>query len=153
MPLNFLNQGTPTLASSVPFGDTSSGFDRRCSVADIFALLTPPSGLDGFATQYSAPNATGYITTVVAPATGLLGTWLLMTPVADYAVGTIILPIGKDGIEVLVSSTHALTALTVTGASVGAAAQPVNGAPTALAVNGFFRLRFDGVNNSWFRIG
>jgi hypothetical protein len=29
----------------------------------------------------------------------------------------------------------------------------VNGAPTTLAANAFFRLRFDGVFNAWYRIG
>ena len=29
----------------------------------------------------------------------------------------------------------------------------VNGAPTTLAANSFFRLRFDGVFKAWYRVG
>jgi hypothetical protein len=79
--------------------------------------------------------------------------WLALTPTGTIASLTVVLPIGSDGQEVLVSTTQALTSLTVTGATVGASPQPVNGAPTTMAANAFFRLRFDGVSSSWYRVG
>ena len=54
----------------------------------------------------------------------------------------------KDGQEVLVTSTQAVTALTVSGNG-----STVYGAPSALTANAFFKLRFDGVVKAWYRIG
>lgn len=146
--INNLNAATPTTAAQIPFYDPSSGQDRRMSVLDLLALLT--SAVLGFVTQYAAPNVSGY-TVLVAPPVQGQSMWLLITPLAGYAAMTINLPVGSNGQEVLVSCTQAITALTVTGATVGAGAQPVNGAPTTLTANTAFRLRFDGVANSWYR--
>lgn len=104
---------------------------------------TTPSGID-LLTQYAAPSATGFTATV-----GVSNTWLVLTPAAAYATGTIALPVADHGDEVLVNSTQAVTTLTVS-------AQPgdsVVGAPTTLAANGFFRLRYDEVLNRYYRVG
>lgn len=150
MAIERLNQGTPSSASQIPFFDTGNGVDRRMSVSDLATLIQSllTSG-GGMVTQYAAPNATGFSVTVSPPTDGA-AVWLLMTPAAGYAAGTVVLPASAvDGQEVLVSCTQAVTALTVNGN--GAAA--VYGAPAALAANDFFRLRYDGVLTSWFRIG
>lgn len=150
MPIRDLNQGAIALDSQIPFGDTPNGQDRRASLADLLALLTDGGGV---VTQYAAPNVSGFAVNASVPS-GNSGVWVLSTPTADFAALTLNLPAGLDGMEVSMSSTHAVTgALSVVGATVGAAAQPVNGAPATLAANGFFRLRFDGVNGSWYRRG
>lgn len=130
---------------------TQNGDARKASItvlaAAVQALMTAPGNLQ---TQYFAPNATGY-NVLVAPVQNGASVWLLMTPTVDFAAGTITLPAlatVQDGQEVLVSSTHAVTALTVAGN--GAVA--VNGAPTSLVANDRFRLRYDGVSQSWYRI-
>lgn len=100
----------------------------------------------GLITQYAAPNATGFTVTIAPPTDGS-SMFLLLTPTGAFAAGTITLPTNaKDGQEVLVTCTQAVTALTVNGGT-------VNGAPTALTANGFFRLRYDGVFKNWYRIG
>lgn len=104
----------------------------------------------GFETQYSAPSATGFSVTI-NPITDGGDVFLLLTPAAGYAAGTITLPAQAecvDGQEVLVSCTQSVTTLTVDGNGAD-----VNGAPTTLSANGFFRLRYDGVFNAWYRIG
>jgi len=53
-----------------------------------------------------------------------------------------------DGQQVVVTSTQAVTTLTVSGNGAS-----VNGAPSTLAANGYFRLRYDQINNSFYRIG
>jgi len=76
---------------------------------------------------------------------------LLLTPAATYAAGTIVLPEKTsciDGQELMCTCTQIVTALTVSGNGA-----TVNGAPTALAANGFFRLRFDAVFSAWYRVG
>lgn len=103
-----------------------------------------------FQTQYAAPNATGFAVGI-APLQAGSSVYLLLTPAAGYAAGTITLPQSTycvDGQEVLVSCTQAVTALTISGNGA-----TVNGAPTTLAANSFFRLRFDGVFQAWYRIG
>jgi hypothetical protein len=88
---------------------------------------------------------------LIAPDTSGENVYLLLTPTGTLAAGTITLPAlasAVDGQQVLVSCTQIVTALTVAGNGA-----TVNGAPTTLAANGFFRLRFDGVNNSWYRVG
>ena len=142
-------------ASQLSAGDllavfsTSNGDARKVSIsvlaAYIQSLLTP---LDTFVTQYVAPNASGFSVSIGQPG---LSTYLLLTPTGAFAAGTITLPAVDtcvDGQQLLVSTTQAVTALTVAGNGA-----TVNGAPTTLAANAFFRLRFDGVSKVWFRVG
>lgn len=142
-----------SVSDLIPIFSTQNGDARKASIgalaAAIQALLTAPA--NSMATQYFAPNATGFAVTI-SPLENGENVYLLMTPTADFAAGTITLPPlanCADGQEVLVSSTHAVTTLTVAGNG----ATAVNGAPTALTANGFFRLRYDGVSQSWYRIG
>jgi hypothetical protein len=100
------------------------------------------------AAQFSAPNATGF-SVAVAPITSGADTWLLLTPAAGYAAGTIVLPaLPVDSQVVEVTCTQAVTALTVNGNG----ATAVYGAPTTLAANAVFRLRFSAVTTSWYLI-
>lgn len=151
MAIERLNQGTPSTASQIPFYDPQNGQDRRMSVDQLAILLedelTPAGGL---ITQYAAPNATGFNVALAPPIDGT-SMYMLLTPAAGYAAGTITLPAQAlciDGQELLVSCTQAVTALTVAGNG-----SAVNGAPANLAENGFFRLRFDGVFKAWYRVG
>ncbi|MFV1151999.1 hypothetical protein QMK98_29610, partial [Klebsiella pneumoniae] len=101
-------------------------------------------GSNALVTQYSSPNATGF--TVNAESVPNL--WLLITPLAGFAAGAIVLPsLPVNQQQITVSCTQAVTALTVSGNG-----KTVNGAPTTLAANGTFTLRYDGVKQSWYRI-
>lgn len=147
MAIQNLNEGTPTTASQIPFYDPASGQDRRTSVAALQALGSTSAA--GMVTQYAAPAATGFNVQIVPPMNGT-SMFLLLTPVAGYAAGTITLPAQAtcaDKQELLCACTQAVAALTVTGNGA-----TVNGAPAALTANGFFRLRFDGVFRAWYRI-
>ena len=122
------------------------------SAATLTVILTwlqgQLSAAGGYLTQYSAPNATGFSVTVAPVVTGG-SVWLLLTPVAGYAAGTVVMPASPvDKQEVMVSCTQAVTTLTVSGNG-----STVNGAPTTLAANGFFRLRYDGVFKAFYRVG
>lgn len=144
-----LNQADIAAADSLPFYSATAGADRRTSLtqlASILATLLNTGG--GPSQQYAAPNATGFSVTV-APLTDGAWVWLLLTPLAGYAAGTVVLPATPvDRQEVLVTSTQSITTLTVSGNG-----KTVNGAPSTLAANAFFRLKYDGVNQSWYRIG
>lgn len=125
---------------------------RKASLSTLLTFLQANLTAPGDdMTQYFAPAATGFSVTVT-PSTDGENVYLLMTPVAGYAAGTIVLPPVAncvDGQQVLVSTTQAVTTLTVSGNG----ATAVNGAPATMAANAFFRLRFDGVFQSWYRVG
>jgi hypothetical protein len=150
MAIERLNQGAWSEASQIPFYDPTNGGDRRASVSELAALLQPLLSSAGQITQYAAPNATGF-NVLIAPPTDGVSMFLLLTPAGAYAAGTITLPPQAsciDGQEILVTCTQVVTALTVAGNG-----STVNGAPTTLAANAFFRLRFDGVFKAWYRVG
>lgn len=103
---------------------------------------------DNKVTQYSAPAATGFNTLVADSSNSV---WLILTPTAGFAAGTIALPTLANCVnkqEVLVNSTQSITALTVAGNGA-----TVTGAPTTMPANGFFRMRFDSVMSTWYRVG
>ena len=130
-------------------GDTYAGAMTTLA-AFIQTLIT---STDNKVTQYAAPSATAF--NVVINGSGLpaynSSVWLVLTPTGTLAAGTITLPpvaTAADKQEVLVNSTQAVTALTIAGNGA-----TVTGAPTTLAANSFFKLRFEGVTDTWYRVG
>jgi hypothetical protein len=148
MAIERLNQGTPSLGSSIPIWDPNNGQDRRVSLGSIVDLIQQSLTIQGvFATTYSAPSANAWVLTI-APAEPGQNVWALITPTGPFATGTINFPsasVGVDGQEILVSCTQSMAALIVTG--------PVVGAPTAISALTPFRMRFDGVFKNWYRVG
>lgn len=115
------------------------------------ANLTFPvfTGFVDFATQYAAPSSSGFSVQITDTSAN---THLILTPTAGMAAGTIILPNVTSAIdkqEVLVNCTQQVTALTVNGN--GAVA--VTGEPSSLGADDFFRLKYDALTQTWFRIG
>ncbi len=94
-------------------------------------------------TNYASPSATGFTVLLSNP-----NAWLLLTPTGTLAAGEIVLPSSpQDRDTVTVSSTQEVTTLTVS------ASHTVTGAPTTIAANGFFTMRYDAVNKAWYRTG
>lgn len=115
-------------------------------IATYLQTLLAASG--GLTTQYASPSATAFNIQIT---NSNASTFLLLTPTAGFAAGTLTLPLLANCVdkqELLVTTTQAVTTLTV--APNGAT---LNGAPTTLAANAFFRLRFDGINKAWYRVG
>lgn len=133
----------------VPIFATSQGDARKASMAVILAFMQENiSASDDKITQYSAPSVTGFSVQVNDSSSSI---WLVITPTAGFAAGTVVLPAKAncaDRQEVLVNCTQAVTTLTINGNG-----STVTGAPTTLAANGYFRLRFDGVTSTWYRVG
>lgn len=145
--LNAIDQ--PNSSDLIPVFSQQNGDSRKISFYNlakwIFAQSTNPGAM---VTQYAAPSATGF---AVAIADNSSSAWLILTPTGGFAGGTITLPSkfsAVDGQEVLVNCTQAVTTLTINGNGA-----TVTGAPTTLAANGFFRLRYDAVLSTWYRIG
>jgi hypothetical protein len=138
-------------SDQIPVLVSQSGDVRKMSVFDLAAYIQENLAVSGaLQTQYAAPAATGFNVALV-PLTPGASLYLLLTPVAGYAAGTITLPTAAnvaDGQEILCNTTQVVTALTVAGNGA-----TVVGAPTTLAANAFFRLRYNSILNTWYRVG
>lgn len=140
-----------TVASSdqVPIYSSGNGDARKASMSVIKTyVLSDATVADDKVTQYASPAATGFTVTVNNSSSSV---WLILTPLAGYATGTITLPAVANCVdrqELLFNTTQAVTTFTVAGNGA-----TVIGAPTTLASNAFFRLRFDAVLDVWYRVG
>lgn len=142
---------------NLPIFDTSNGDARKVSISVLLAYmqdnLTFPTvtGVPQFSTQYASPSSSGFSVTIAPPTAGN-NVHLILTPTAGYAAGTIVLPAVAavvDKQEVLVNSTQQVTTLTVNGN--GAVA--VTGEPVSLGADDFFRLKYDIISQTWYRVG
>lgn len=151
LPYQYATNNSPNASDIVLTYVSNSADTRKLSLGLLSTFVQSQIAAPGtFSKQYYAPNATGFSVTV-SPISSGASTWLLMTPTGAFAAGSITLPASStmiDGQLILVTSTQAVTALTVDGN--GAV---VNGAPTTLAANSFFTLSYDKVNNSYYRVG
>ena len=121
---------------------------RAISVPDFIKSINDQLKSNKPTTQYASPNATGFDVLVESDFGDI---HLIMTPLATYATGTITLPnvqLLSDKQEVTVNTTQTVTALTINpnGAT-------VIRAPTTLSANGFFKLSYDEVMKTWYRVG
>lgn len=145
--INRYSPRTPALSDQSIFWSTENGDTSRCSFTELKALILPSDSTT--ATQYSAPNATGFTATVAPPDN--VNAWLVLTPAAGYAAGTVVLPAASDSVhgqEVQVTCTQSVATLTVTSSG-----STVAGAPASLAANGFFKMKFEFVTSTWYRVG
>ena len=138
-----------TVSDLIAIYSSSNGDARKASLsvlADFIKTLVTAN--DDKITQYAAPSATGFSVTINDDSDSV---WLVLTPTGGFAAGTLVLPAlanCKDRQEVLVNCTQSITTLTISGNG-----STVTGAPTTLAANAFFRLRFDAVTKTWYRVG
>jgi hypothetical protein len=129
-----------------PIYSSGNGDARKASAA-VFGefIQAQMAAIDDKNTQYASPSATGFSVVLVDSGSSI---WLILTPVANYAAGTLILPSLANSVdkqEILVNCTHAVTTLTINGNG-----SSVVGAPTTLAAGDFFRLRYEGVTKIWY---
>ena len=134
-----------------PVYDTANGDSRKVSLSTLSTYIASSvtANISGFTTQYSSPSATGFTVPITDNGSSI---HLILTPTSGFAAGTITLPSATNSIDgqmVIVNCTQFVTALTI-GAN-GATA--VTGAPTTLAANAYFTLKYDKVSSTWYRIG
>ena len=123
----------------------NGGDARKMPLSQLLAFVQANTNIEGTkVTQYSAPSATGFTVAITNA-----DAWLVLTPTGTLAEGTITLyGSPTDRCELLVNTTQEVTTLTVSGNGA-----TVTGAPSTLAANGFFRLRYDAVLTTWYRVG
>lgn len=145
--IDTLQSGDQIGVFSINNGDT-----RRTAINTLLQFMQDNldfSPSDLYTTQYAAPTATGFSIQINDNSNS---THLILTPVAGYAAGTIVLPLSTNVVdkqEVLVNCTQAVTTLTIN--KNGATA--LTGSPTTLTANSFFRLKYDAPTKTWYRVG
>ena len=137
-------------ADQVPVYSSGNGDARRVPASVLKTYVNKgATAVDDKVTQYAAPSASPFTVAITDSSTSI---WLVLTPTGTLANGTITLPaVGNcvDRQEILVNCTQAVTTLTVAGNG----ATAVTGAPTTLAANAFFLMRFDLLTKTWYRVG
>jgi hypothetical protein len=148
---NLTATDTIVAGDQLAVGKTSAGDDRRAAMSVLLAYIqaniTHPD--TQLTTQYAAPSATGFN---IAITDGDDSIHLILTPTAGFAAGTITLPAVANAVDkqvVLVNCTQAVTTLTVDGNG----ATAVTGEPASLSANDFFKLKYDIVSKTWYRVG
>lgn len=79
------------------------------------------------------------------------GTYLVMNPSVAIDSGTIKLPSNfnvKDGQEILVTSSQQITNLSFDGNG-----SALVGEPNAMGATAFFKLKYDALSHTWYRVG
>ena len=133
----------------LPIYVPNNGDARTVSVTQLLTYFQTVFAAPTVSTNLYTPGA-GFNVTVPTPVSEQQ--WMLLQPAGTLATGTITLPLNTgtpDGTQLLVTTTQIITAFTL--ALNGAAA--AFGAPTTLAANAFFTMRFYQATNSWYRIG
>lgn len=132
----------------LPIYVPNNGDARKVSVSQLLAYFQTTFAAPTVATNLYTPS-TGFNITVPTPVSEQQ--WMIIQPAGTLAAGTITLPLNTgvpDGTQVLVTTTQIITSFTL--ALNGAA--NAYGAPTTLAANSFFTMRFNQSTNSWYRI-
>jgi hypothetical protein len=135
-------------ANQIPVYDQNNGDARKMSVSALLQYFQATFAAPTVATNLFTPG-TGFNVAVPTPVSEQQ--WMIIQPASTLASGTITLPLNTgtpDGTEVLVTTTQQITAFTLAlnGAANG------YGAPSTLAAQDFFRMRFYQATNSWYRI-
>lgn len=147
--INQLNAvDTPSGSDLLPLYSQQNGDARQLSLNNLVKWLkTQFTVSDDKVTQYAAP-LTGATVLVQDTQNSV---WLVMTPSGTLSTLTLKLPLQANCIdkqELLVNCTQIVSTLTL-----DANGSSVVGAPSSLAANGFFRLRYDAVMKTWYRVG
>jgi hypothetical protein len=132
----------------IPVYVPNNGDARKVSVTQLLQYFQQTFSAPTVATNLYTPG-TGFNITVPTPVSEQQ--WMIIQPAGTLAAGTVTLPLNTgvpDGTEVRVTTTQIITTFTL--ALNGALA--AFGAPTTLAANAFFTMRFYQATNSWYRI-
>ena len=118
-----------------------------------YRLLSQAGLLSWIQSNFASPDFTkqkvtpsdGFTVTMTQDGTN---SWLLIVPPSAISSGTIELPaatVAADGQELIFTTTRQIPSLSVT-----CSGGTVTGAPSAIAANGSFRLKYDLSATTWF---
>jgi len=148
-----INELSPVSSSELTGADllvtfsNSNGDSRKISLSNFLTWLNSNFRNTSYTVEAYVPSA-GQTVTVTDDG---LDRWMKFIPAGTLATLTVTLPADEstsDGQQILVTSTEAVTALTVNGNGA-----TVNGAPSSLSADGFFTLRYNALDTAWYRVG
>jgi hypothetical protein len=140
---------TLSTADQMVVYSTNNGDARKASLQTLLNLVSASYAAPDFQEQTAIPSASGFSVQVNDSGEN---TFLILSPLAPYAAGTIVLPTNAnclDGQEVIVACNQPVTALTVSGNG----AIDVVGEPTSLGAGSAFALRYSASQKIWYCIG
>jgi hypothetical protein len=138
-----------TVTDSTVFAGNESGQDYKYqaqSLVDYFNSKITET--DTFQTQLAIPVNLGSTTIGAAG----VSSWLIMNPagtIATYAVTFPTVLTLVDNQEILITTTQEITSFSLFAPG----ASTVYGAPTTLAANAFFKMKYNQSTNCWYRVG
>lgn len=148
---NYSRKDNPVASDLSLVWDNANSDWKLASFSGIATLMSSlltklKTALQEKTSEYSSPVA-GFSHTL----TGTADVHLILTPAATLATGTIVLPQStnlRDKQLVLVTSSAEITSLTVSpnGAS-------LVGTPTTISAGGYFEMKYDSKNHTWYRVG
>jgi len=144
--LPLLAQVSP--GDQVPVYSPNNGDARRLPISQLLQYFQQTFASPTLATNVYTPG-TGFNLPVPTPVAQQQ--WMLIQPAGTLATGAVTLPLNTqtpDGTEVLITTTQQITGFTLAPNG----AMQLYGAPTTLAAEDFFRMRFVQATNSWYRI-
>ena len=118
---------------------------RKASLSVLLAFFEAQFASPEFTTEINAPTSSGFNLQMVATTDNM---WMIINPTGAFAAGTLTLPPVADcfdGQQIVVTCSAAITAFTVAGNGA-----TVTGAPTSLGTGGFFALRFNALQDTWY---
>jgi hypothetical protein len=140
--INSLSAGDNILVYAPGEGDT-----RRASLSTLLAFFESYFADPDYLTIINAPTNSGFNLQLGAQTQSL---FLIINPTGAFAAGTITLPPVAscfDGQEILVVSSQSIAALTVNGNGA-----TLLGTPGALSIGGFFTIRFNSLQATWYTL-
>jgi hypothetical protein len=132
----------------LPIYVPNNGDARKVSITQLLQYFQQVFAAPTVATNLYTPG-TGFNITVPTPTSEQQ--WMVIQPASTLAAGTVTLPLNTgvpDGTQVLITTTQIITSFTL---ALNGATNAF-GAPTTLAANAFFTMRFYQATNSWYRV-
>lgn len=136
-----------TSSDLLPVYNNTNGDARKLSLANLLEWFRTNFTNPAFTTDLQTPGD-GFNITLTQDSKNY---WLLLRPTSALATGTIVLPapsVATDGQEVLVTTTLQIASFTVNGNG----ATAVYGAPSVLAAEDKFKLRYNTQTTSWYLV-
>lgn len=135
----------------IPLFSPTQRDTRKVSLPQLAAYFDAVNEGETDETVYTLPTVANGFTVAPLPAVSGAGVWAQLTLSSTASTMTVILPGLPDRAqdqEVLVTVTQPVLALTVSGNGA-----TVRGAPAVLGADGFFKMRYDSISNTWYRVG
>jgi hypothetical protein len=147
--INQLPSATVSQVSSadlLPLYGSNNGSTFKLSLGSLVSWLQSNFARQDYTKNITTP-VNGFTLTVAQDG---LNRWEIIRPVGALATGTIILPsasVAVDGQEILFNCSYSIAALTVNGNG-----SSVEGAPTVLASEDTFKLRYELITETWYNV-